>query len=81
MTQTVTPEFMDVQMWADRNVQLLNRYGTIGSLRDPEKWREWAQGVASLPALAALGCPGPTGFSTWQDWARAYNVSARLLVT
>ncbi len=81
MTITITPEHIDVQNWAAQNLGLLNRFGTVGPLTDPDQWRSWAQSVATIPDLSALGCPHPTGFATWQDWARAFNVAARLLQT
>jgi hypothetical protein len=79
VTITVDPRMMDAREWTARTTPLLAPFGTIPLLLDPERWREWGAYVIALPAVAAVSAPRPERFASWSDWARALNVSLRLL--
>lgn len=79
MTITIDPRMLDAREWAGRTTPSLLSFGTIPLLLDPDRWREWAAYVVALPRIAAVNAPRPERFSTWQDWATAFNVALRLL--
>jgi hypothetical protein len=79
VTITVDPRILDAREWAARTIPLLQPFGTIPQLRNPDGWREWAAFVVSLPAIAASSAPRPERFAQWSDWALAFNVALRLL--
>jgi hypothetical protein len=75
----IDPRFIDATRWVAETTILLAPFGTVPKLLDPEHWREWASVVVALPSVAAVNAPRPEGFATWDAWARAFNVTARLL--
>lgn len=79
MSTTIDPRFMTAVNWAAQTTTLLAPYGTVQKLTSDDRWLEWARGVVALPAVAALGCPRPEPYANWQDWARQFNMTARLL--
>ena len=72
---TVDPRFLEPREWVARTTPLLVTFGTIPVLLDPERWREWADGIAGIGRFT--GAPDSRGFATWQDWAFALNNSLR----
>lgn len=72
---------MTARQWAALTTTVLAPYGTIPILLDDDAWIEWARYVVGLPAVQAVGAVRPEGFSDWQSWARAFNVSLTLLTT
>lgn len=72
---TVNPRNVDPRQWAAQMALSLYQYGPVPTLADPNQWREWARVVIAFPALAAVGAPRPEQFTSWQDWAHAFNWS------
>lgn len=81
MASTIDTRFIDVITWAAQSTTLLAPYGTVPRLINPDDWKPWARIVVAFPAVAALTAPQPDRFEVWQDWARAFNMVARLLTT
>jgi len=79
--QTIDPRGMTVQSWTALSTFYISPYGSPPKLTDADQWRDWANFVVSLPAIAALNPPRPTGFSDWDAWANQFNRVAQLLVT
>jgi hypothetical protein len=69
----IDPRFLDVIRWTAETGAQLASYGTIGRLLNPDGWREWGQGVVSIPAVQALNPPEPSRYPVWSDWALALN--------
>lgn len=81
MASTIDTRFIDVVTWAAQSTTLLLPYGTIPRLIDPDGWRVWARCVVALPAIAALTAPQPDRYERWDEWARQFNMVAKLLTT
>lgn len=79
MSTTIDTRFIDAVNWAAQTTTLLAPYGTIPKLTDATKWRDWASIVISLPSIAALNPPRPEPYTEWQQWAKQFNLVARLL--
>ena len=71
----INPHTMTAPAWTSRMTPFLSNYGQVPILRDEAGWPAWAAVVCGFPALAALHAPGPTGFATWQDWARNFSAA------
>jgi hypothetical protein len=70
---------IDVVNWAAQTTTMLAPYGTVPKLTDPSQWKSWASVVINIPSIAALGPPRPEPYAEWQDWARQFNQTVKLL--
>jgi hypothetical protein len=71
---------MSVVEWADMMTLELERYGSIGRLDDPERWKDWANRAISVPNIAVSVPPIPDAFDDWRSWAERFIEIARLEV-
>jgi hypothetical protein len=79
MAFTVNPTGTRPIHWSGQMVLSLSQYGPIPKLLNETDWRQWADTVVSLPAIAAVGAPRPERFSSWESWAHQFNQAVRLL--
>jgi len=79
MAFTVNPTGTATIHWCGQMALSLSQYGPIPKLLNETDWRQWADTVVSIPAIASVGAPRPERFSSWSDWAREFNLSIRVL--
>lgn len=76
----VDPRYLSIEQWTAFVAESLLPIGDVPRWTDEDGWRQWAQLVRQLPALAPLGIPDPrSGFTTWQEWGYRLNESLLLL--
>lgn len=69
----VDPRGLDVVAWSSLVTPLLDQYGPIGVLRQPEQWQEWASHVMIQIGLDVVDLPTPYAYSDWREWAFRFN--------
>lgn len=69
----IDPRYMDLPYWSALVSASLLPHGFVARSAIEDNWREWADQVRSLPALAPLRVPDPRWFETWQNWAFKFN--------
>lgn len=73
----VDPRGMDVMDWTETMVLPLSRYLVVPRLLRPEGWRDWANSVIQVSAIAAFKPPQPDRFEDWKDWAYHFILAVR----
>lgn len=76
----IDPRGMDVVNWSSQVTLLLDKYGPIGVLREPEKWRAWASHVMIQIGLDRADLPSPYVYDDWREWAYRFNQITDTLV-
>ena len=75
----IDPRFMSAVGWAAHTTILISQFGTIPRLAHENGWKQWANVVSGLPALAAVGAPRPDRGRNWRAWAAAFNLAVERL--
>jgi hypothetical protein len=71
----ILPAFITPTAWTSQMALSLYRYGPVPRLDRDEDWRDWASAVINIPAVAAANPPRPIAFSSFRDWASAFNLA------
>ena len=69
--ELVNPLNTTYDRWAANLSEQLASYNAP-SPGEEGSWAGWASIICSIPELAELGVPTPSGFRTWRDWALAF---------
>jgi hypothetical protein len=72
-----TIEFLpDYSSWDDWNGNMALYFAEqLFPVMSEIYWREVAQAIAVNSIFSNYNAPGPDGFNTWQDWARALTLA------
>lgn len=65
----INPVGMDLQTWADRTVQLLERFGFKTRLVGDD-WQKWGLTLLATMCRVQGPLPDPRGFKDWREWAQ-----------
>lgn len=76
----VDPRGIDVVNWSSQVTLLLDKYGPLGVLRDPDHWQAWAANVMIQIGLDQADLPSPYTYLNWRDWADRFNQITDTLV-
>lgn len=76
----IDPRGMTASDWCGQMALVLDKYGTVGAIRQPPEWRAWARNVVSFPAVQLVQAPNPDDYDNWLDWAIRFCQKAESLV-
>ena len=74
----IWPDGMQVQEWTDKTTLILEKYGAVSRLDDPDRWQDWAARAISLVGLQGNNCPNPYQFDDWRSWAERFNQTTQI---
>lgn len=68
----IDPRGLTLQDWCDSVALGLANFAPPPRLMDAALWREWANTVIQIPAVALFSPPDPQQFTHWYDWAERF---------
>ena len=74
----IDPRMMTVTEWTDFMAPLLEPFGRMPRLDNPEFWKEWALTLIQRPAIQHFCPPDPRYFEDWEEWAFRFNQAVPL---
>lgn len=74
----IDPRYLDVVEWTDFTAPLLEKYGRLPRLDNPEFWKEWALTLIQKPSIQSCQPPDPRYFDDWREWAFRFNQAVPL---
>ena len=67
------PRFFDSPVpWSQQMAFILEKYGDVGIITEPNQWKGWGDYVVNLPGVAILSPPNPAVFTDWREWAQRF---------
>lgn len=76
----IDPRLMNVVEWTDRMSLLVDKYGQVMQLRDPEDWRLWATLMNNQIGLSDATL-NPYSYDSWLPWAIRFSQLAEPLLS